>query len=84
MDFDFEAIVRDRAYALWEDEGRPHGRQEAHWAQACREVRAAMQPAPAPRAAPARAPQAGMQKAAPPKTGRRASRAKSSNGHAAA
>lgn len=27
---DYDWIAR-RAYALWEDEGRPHGRDEAHW-----------------------------------------------------
>jgi Protein of unknown function (DUF2934) len=26
--------VRARAYALWEREGRPEGRAEAHWAEA--------------------------------------------------
>ncbi len=23
--------IRERAYKIWEDEGRPEGRQEAHW-----------------------------------------------------
>lgn len=27
---DYDWIAR-RAYTLWEDEGRPHGRDEAHW-----------------------------------------------------
>lgn len=26
-----EERIRARAYALWEEEGRPHGRAEAHW-----------------------------------------------------
>ena len=30
--------IRSRAYAIWEREGRPHGRQEHHWHQAIREV----------------------------------------------
>lgn len=30
--------VRDRAYQLWEAEGRPHGRDQAHWFQAEREL----------------------------------------------
>lgn len=28
---DFEQRVRDRAYALWENEGRPSGRDREHW-----------------------------------------------------
>ena len=30
--------VRQRAHALWEEEGRPEGRQDEHWATACREL----------------------------------------------
>ena len=30
--------IRQRAYELWEQEGRPEGRQDEHWARACREV----------------------------------------------
>jgi len=29
-----EQIVRDAAYAIWEKEGKPEGRAEAHWRQA--------------------------------------------------
>jgi Protein of unknown function (DUF2934) len=29
--------VSQRAYAIWEEEGRPQGRGESHWAQAHRE-----------------------------------------------
>ncbi len=29
-----EEWIRKRAYALWEDEGRPTGRDFAHWEQA--------------------------------------------------
>jgi hypothetical protein len=28
-----EQRIRDRAHKLWEDEGRPEGRAEMHWAQ---------------------------------------------------
>ena len=35
---DREQRIRERAHALWEREGRPEGRQEEHWAQACRET----------------------------------------------
>ena len=30
--------VRQRAHELWEQEGRPEGRQDEHWARACREL----------------------------------------------
>jgi hypothetical protein len=30
--------IRQRAHELWEQEGRPEGRQDEHWARACREV----------------------------------------------
>ena len=33
-----EQRIRERAHALWEREGRPEGRKEEHWAQACREI----------------------------------------------
>lgn len=31
---DREEQRRQKAYALWEEEGRPEGRHEAHWQQA--------------------------------------------------
>jgi hypothetical protein len=30
--------IRNRAYGIWEREGRPQGRHEHHWHQAIREV----------------------------------------------
>lgn len=30
--------IRERAYELWESEGRPDGRHEEHWQQARREL----------------------------------------------
>ena len=30
--------IRDRAYALWEADGRPDGRDAEHWARAEREL----------------------------------------------
>jgi len=33
-----EDRVRERAYRLWEQEGRPHGRHQDHWQQASQEV----------------------------------------------
>lgn len=32
--------TQDRAYAIWEREGRPHGRGAQHWSQAEREIAA--------------------------------------------
>jgi hypothetical protein len=37
---DEETRIRERAYAIWEREGRPDGRHGEHWAQACRELAA--------------------------------------------
>ncbi|HYE49339.1 MAG TPA: DJ-1/PfpI family protein [Azospirillaceae bacterium] len=33
-----ERLVRERAYEIWESEGRPHGRHEEHWQRAHAEV----------------------------------------------
>lgn len=45
--------IRRRAHAIWEGEGRPEGRDQAHWAQASREIAAAGPRSPAaPPAAP--------------------------------
>ena len=30
--------IRDRAHAIWEAEGRPHGRDQEHWRQAAEEI----------------------------------------------
>ena len=37
-----------RAYAIWESEGRPHGRDTEHWLQAERELATATDPPPKP------------------------------------
>ena len=34
MDNDWNKWLRERAYSLWEEEGRPDGRQQDHWRQA--------------------------------------------------
>ena len=34
-----DQVIRERAYFLWEDEGRPSGRDHAHWVMAERAVR---------------------------------------------
>lgn len=41
-----EAAIRERAYFLWEEEGRPSGRDTEHWLRAAEAV-ATEAPAPA-------------------------------------
>ena len=45
MDTDDE--IGRRAYAIWEREGRPHGREREHWNQAEKELQAERQGDPA-------------------------------------
>ncbi|UFN47299.1 DUF2934 domain-containing protein [Roseomonas sp. OT10] len=45
--------IRERAYAIWEREGRPHGRDADHWDRARQEIEGGAEPGPAPVAAPA-------------------------------
>lgn len=33
-----ESLIRDRAYQIWESEGRPEGRDAEHWERARREL----------------------------------------------
>ena len=40
-----DTLIRERAYAIWEREGRPEGRERQHWEQAAREILAAGEPA---------------------------------------
>jgi hypothetical protein len=35
-----EERIRRRAHEIWEQEGRPEGRDQEHWAQASREIEA--------------------------------------------
>jgi Protein of unknown function (DUF2934) len=37
---DIEALIRERAYIIWEQSGRPAGRDKDHWFQAAKEVTA--------------------------------------------
>ena len=48
------SIVSIRAYQLWEQEGRPHGRDQAHWFEAERQLQDPEPSAP-PQTSPARA-----------------------------
>ena len=36
-----EAVIRERAYSLWQQDGGVHGRADDYWYQAEREIRAA-------------------------------------------
>jgi hypothetical protein len=47
-----EAAIRQRAYAIWEEEGRPHGHALDHWESAYREVLARIGVIDEPVAAP--------------------------------
>lgn len=40
-----EEQIRQRAYQIWEREGRPHGREREHWATAKLELAREAQPA---------------------------------------
>ena len=40
MDPEIEEKVRARAYAIWEKEGRPHGKHLEHWERAKRLIAA--------------------------------------------
>lgn len=41
---DTELLIRERAYAIWEQTGRPIGREIDHWFQATKEVAVAIPP----------------------------------------
>jgi len=44
-----ESLIRERAHSIWEGEGRPAGRAEAHWALAQTQIAAETgRPAPRP------------------------------------
>jgi hypothetical protein len=53
---DRDARIRDRAYQIWDREGRPHGHEEAHWQQATREIEAEETGPAGSKKAPARPP----------------------------
>ena len=38
MDLEKQKRIEQRAYAFWEAEGQPHGRHEAHWHLAARQI----------------------------------------------
>lgn len=50
-----ETRIRERAHGIWESEGRPDGRAEAHWLMATAELTAKAAKPKATRRAPAAA-----------------------------
>jgi hypothetical protein len=51
-----EILIRQRAYEIWEAEGRPEGRQHEHWEQAMRELEMQVVASPIAADAPAEKP----------------------------
>jgi hypothetical protein len=45
MSGDREHRIRERAHAIWESQGRPHGADRDHWDQATKEIEAEGGPA---------------------------------------
>lgn len=87
--------VAARAYSIWEEEGRPHGRDRAHWERAEQELAPAdatstgdvpseMTPAPAPKKTRARKSPAAGDVAPKPTRARKAAAAVEPDGDAAA
>ena len=48
MEAEFWEAVRERANALWLEEGCPEGKSDQHWQQAQQDVLASVQAAPVP------------------------------------
>ena len=46
MQFHQDVLIRERAYAIWEQEGRPQGREWDHWVRAAGELAANTQTVP--------------------------------------
>lgn len=63
--------IRERAYGIWEREGRPHGRELEHWLQAESELAALGQRPPRPKSPGTRS-----RNGSPPTSRARASRSK--------
>ena len=61
----FEQRVRDRAYLMWEAEGRPAGRDAEHWFLSIEATRAELEAAAEPAPKKAAKPAAPRKKAAP-------------------
>jgi hypothetical protein len=51
---ELETRIRQRAYAIWEQSGRPEGCERQHWEQAAREILASGRTSEAAEAKPAK------------------------------
>jgi hypothetical protein len=58
-----EKAIKERAYHIWENEGRPHGRDREHWERASREIEAEAKKRPRKATTVARTKPAGKAKA---------------------
>lgn len=58
-----EKAIKERAYHIWENEGRPHGRDREHWERASREIEAEAKKRPGKATTVARTKPAGKAKA---------------------
>jgi len=56
MPDDRDQRIRDRAYQLWEREGRPHGQHDEHWRRAAAEIEAEENPKAGTAAKPGKTP----------------------------
>jgi hypothetical protein len=54
MNSEKQRLAEERAYALWEAEGRLHGKHEEHWHRAAREIEAEETASPAVKRFPLR------------------------------
>jgi hypothetical protein len=57
-----EKAIRERAYHIWESDGRPHGRDREHWERASREIEAEAKKRPRKATTTAKAKAAGKAK----------------------
>jgi hypothetical protein len=65
MSLERERRIEQRAYALWEAEGYPHGKHEEHWLQAVSEIDAQGIVRQVAQRAPRRGPSVSKQATAP-------------------
>ncbi|HET9067865.1 MAG TPA: DUF2934 domain-containing protein [Amaricoccus sp.] len=65
---ELETRIRERAHSIWEREGRPADRAEAHWSMARAEIAAEAPPATSAEAPKAEAPAKRARKPAAPRS----------------
>jgi Protein of unknown function (DUF2934) len=73
MDLHRRRRIEQRAYALWEAEGHPHGRHEEHWRRAAGEIEAEDTAGGTTRRAPRQVARRGAEKSehrSPPRRGK--------------